>query len=159
MLRRIVSLLSGTGGATAPDAPGAGVDRITIAACVLLLEMAKADDFFSSSEQEKIREILRADLGLPPDEIDGVLAIAGREREDSADLWAYTNLINESFSDAEKSRLVEMIWEVAYADGSLDQHEDYIVHKLANLLHVKHRDLIAAKLRVKARAGNAPGAI
>lgn len=147
MLKRIVSMISGTGDARV--APDGREDRTAIAACVLLLEMAKADDFFSPSESGRIREILLNGLSLSPDEIEGVLSIAEREREESADLWAYTNLINESFSAAEKLRLVEMIWEVAYADGSLDQNEDYLVHKLANLLHVNHQDLIAAKLRAK----------
>ncbi len=47
--------------------------------------------------------------------------------------------------------MVELVWDIAYADGSLDRHEDYFVHKLANLLRLTHRQLIDAKLRVKDR--------
>jgi uncharacterized tellurite resistance protein B-like protein len=147
MLKRIASMLTGKGDSR--NARESGGERIAIAACVLLLEMAHADDFFSPSERGKVREILANNLNFPPDEIEGILAIAERERDDSADLWKYTNLINENFSASEKLRLVDMIWEVAYADGKLDQYEDYLIHKLANLLHIGHQDLIAAKIRAK----------
>ncbi len=153
MLKRIASMLSGA--APAGATPTGSEDRITIATCVLLLEMAHADDYFSSSESGRIRDILVTRLGLQDDQVGEILSIAGRDRDASADLWTYTNLVNESFTYTEKLRLVEMIWEVAYADGSLDQNEDYLVHKLANLLHVHHGDLIAAKIRAK---GAGPGA-
>jgi uncharacterized tellurite resistance protein B-like protein len=146
MLDFVVSHLSGGKGNSLK--PGRSKeDRVKIATCVLLLEMANADGVFSHSEGGKLREILQNDLKLPPDEIEEILSIAEREREESVDLWAYTNLINEHFTDADKQRLVEMIWELAYVDDRLDQYEDYLVHKLGNLLHVKHEDLIAAKLK------------
>jgi uncharacterized tellurite resistance protein B-like protein len=142
----LISLLSGRKG----NSTKSGIspeDRITIATCVILLEMAGADSVFSQSERNKIRELLQNSIKLPPDEIEGILSIAEREREESVDLWAYTNLINEHFAAADKRRLVEMVWELAYADGRLDQNEDYLMHKLANLLNLKHEDLIAAKLK------------
>jgi uncharacterized tellurite resistance protein B-like protein len=65
------------------------------------------------------------------------------------DIWEYTNLINQYFSTPEKIRLVERIWRVIYADGKVDQFEDYLVHKLADLLRLSHDDFIQAKLRAK----------
>lgn len=143
----LVSLLSG-GKERSVKSEKTLEDRITIASCVILLEMASADGVFLESENDKIRNILKKNLKLPPDEIEGILSIAKRELEESVDLWAYTNLINKHFTAADKQRLVETIWELAYADGRLDQNEDYLMHKLGNLLNLKHRDLIAAKLKV-----------
>ncbi len=148
MLKTIASLLTGKKESPRPGAGGHD-KRIEIAACVLLLEMAKADDEFAQSELHTIRDILKSGLNLPEGEIDGILAIAEHEQEEATDLWAYTNLINENFEKTEKLKLIEMIWKIAYSDGRLDQYEDYLVHQLANLLHVPHSDLIAAKLRVK----------
>jgi uncharacterized tellurite resistance protein B-like protein len=148
MLAKIVSLLT----CKTDASRGGAADqnrRITVAACVLLLEMARADDELAAAELDSVRKVLTAGLGVSPEEVDSILAIAGREQEEATDLWAYTDLINGHFDKAEKQRLIEMVWEIAYADGRLDQHEDYLVHKIANLLHIPHSDLIAAKLKVK----------
>ncbi|HNW30198.1 MAG TPA: TerB family tellurite resistance protein [Spirochaetota bacterium] len=148
MLNKITSLLtckkeSAAGGAGGRDR------RIAIAACVLLLEMAGADDDFAAPEMDRIRDILNRDLHVAPEDVEAILAVAGEEREGAMDLWTYTSVINEHYSKAEKLKLIEMVWEIAYSDGRLDQYEDHLVHKLANLLHVSHSELIAAKLRVK----------
>lgn len=148
MLNKIASLLTCKNGSSR-DGAGDNNRRITIAACVLLLEMAGADDEFASPELDRIRDILKRDLAVPPEDVEAILAIAGEEREGAVDLWAYTNLINDNFTKAEKLKLIEMVWEIAYSDGRLDQYEDHLVHKLASLLHVSHGELIAAKLRVK----------
>jgi uncharacterized tellurite resistance protein B-like protein len=44
--------------------------------------------------------------------------------------------------------VIETVWRVVYSDGILDKHEDYLVHKLADLLHLKHSELIDAKLKI-----------
>lgn len=148
MLGKIVSLLtSGIGASRESEADRHR--RIVIAACVILLEMARADDDVAAAELDHVSKVLTGGLGVAPGDVDSILAIAGRKQEEAIDLWAYTNLINEHFDTAEKQRLIEMVWEIAYADGRLDQHEDYLVHKIANLLHVPHGDLIAAKLRAR----------
>ena len=59
-----------------------------------------------------------------------------------------TNLINQNYSIEEKIRIIEMIWKLAYTDGKLDKHEDYLVHKLARLLRLTHKQLIEAKFKV-----------
>ncbi|HDZ24806.1 MAG: hypothetical protein DRN37_02980 [Thermoplasmata archaeon] len=64
------------------------------------------------------------------------------------DLWQFTNAINRHFSVQEKLQLIDKIWEIAYADEIINQHEDYLVHKIADLLHLSHRQLIDAKLKV-----------
>ena len=147
MLNVIASLLTGKNDRSRPGS-GDPDRKIKIAACVILLEMANADDDFSPPEREKLRALLQNDLGLGDDEVGAVLSIAEGEHRDAVDLWAYTNLINSNFSIERKRRLVEMIWELAYTDGRIGEQEDYLAHKLANLLHVSHRDMIAAKLKV-----------
>ena len=60
----------------------------------------------------------------------------------------FTSRINENYSSEEKIRIVEIIWKIAYADGILDKHEDYLVHKLANLFRLTHKQLINVKLKI-----------
>ena len=57
-------------------------------------------------------------------------------------------------SEQKKTQIIEMVWEIIYIDGKLDQHEDYLVHKLARLLRLSHKQLIEAKLKIlHGRAG------
>ncbi len=123
--------------------------RIHIATCVLLLEMAHVDDTFSIDEQTTIREILQTDLNIPGETIDEIIEFAMNDRQQTVDLYDYTRFINNSFTREDKRSLIEYLWKVIYADGVVDQYESYLVHKLQELLHLEHEDLIAAKIKMR----------
>ena len=124
-------------------------ERIQIATCVILLEVAKSDDEFSRVEKTTLTSILKKQFDLPDEAVRELLQIAQKSREESVDLWEFTDLINENYSRAEKKEILEAAWRVIYADDRLDKYEDHFVHKLAKLLRFEHRDLIDAKLKVK----------
>ena len=124
-------------------------DKILIATCVLMLEVAKSDDDFAASEMETIHRILETELEISKEDISEMLKIAEKDRENSVDIFEYTRLINHHFSRSEKLQMVERFWKIIFADGNFDQFEDYMVHKLADLLRLTHEELIAAKLKVK----------
>ena len=122
---------------------------IQIATCAVLLEMAHIDNQFSDVERENIIAIFKDQYGLSDQDAMTLMDTSQLELDGSIDLWRFTNAINEHYGREEKIRLIELVWRIAYSDGRLDQHEDYLVHKLANLLRLDHKDLIEAKLRVK----------
>jgi len=124
-------------------------ERLQVATCIILLEVAKSDDEFSSIEKATVGAILKKKFDLSAEAAEELIKVASREREESVDLWEFTNLINENYSKEEKRRIVESAWRVIYADEKLDSYEDYFVHKLAKLLQLDHSDLIDAKLKVK----------
>jgi len=136
--------------ATAPSGRGdtAGDDDVRVAACALFLEMARIDNEFDDVERDEIIAILREQHGLSQEAADQLAEQAASQLDGSIDLWKFTNIINEQCTDEEKLRIVEMLWRIVYADGVLDGHEDYLVHKLAKLLRLQHKQLIATKLRV-----------
>jgi uncharacterized tellurite resistance protein B-like protein len=123
--------------------------RIPIATCVLLLEMANADDQFSRIEQERIREIIADQYTLTTEAAEALLALSERERHKSLDLWQFTNMINNHFSYDEKMQVLETLWRVIYADGKVDMYEEYLIRRLSNLLNMKHKDLIQAKFNAR----------
>jgi len=123
-------------------------ERTHVATCVILLEIAKSDDEFSSVEQETIKAMLKHELAIADEDIEDLMKIAAEKREDSVDLWEFTNLINEHFSEKERVKIIELAWRIIYADKKLDKYEDHLVHVLAKLLRLDHSDLIDAKLRV-----------
>ncbi|MGM0383612.1 MAG: TerB family tellurite resistance protein [Thermodesulfobacteriota bacterium] len=122
---------------------------IHIATCALFLEMANIDGEFSALEKENIISILKRDFDLSDEHAARLLEASNQELKKSIDIWKFTNRINQNYSMEEKIRVVETVWDVVYADGKLDKHENYLVHKLANLLHLSHKQLIDAKLKVK----------
>ena len=123
--------------------------RIHIATCVLLLEMANVDNEFSISEETIIREILEKELSIHGENVDEIMRLAIRDRQEKIDLYETTRFINQVFTPDEKRTLIELVWKVIYADGVLDQYEDYLIHKLSDLLHLEHEDLIAAKIKMR----------
>lgn len=124
-------------------------ERIQVATCALLLEVANSDDEFSDIEEENIIQILKRDFGLSDEYAKELIQLSDRERKESIDLWQFTHLINEHYSPEEKIKIIEMVWKVIYADGKLDKYEDHLAHKLSNLLQLTHEQLIDAKLKVR----------
>ncbi len=149
MLLRLKKMLLGE----ESEVPGAEEkdhrERIQVATCVILLEVARSNDEFSRVEKTTLSAILQKRFDLPEEAIRELLEIAKRSREESVDLWEFTNLVNEHYSINDKKEILEAAWRVIYADDKLDMYEDHFVHKLAKLLRLEHRDLIAAKLKIK----------
>jgi uncharacterized tellurite resistance protein B-like protein len=121
---------------------------IRIATCALLLEMGSIDGEFTQSERERIMAILKKDYHLSDEHADALVQASAEELNQSIDYWQFTNLINQNYSMDEKIRIIELVWKIAYTDGKLDKHEDYLVHKLAKLLRLTHKQLIEAKLKI-----------
>jgi uncharacterized tellurite resistance protein B-like protein len=121
---------------------------IRVATCALLVEIARIDEKFTDAEMEAILSILIEKYGLSPDHADALIAEAEKELEKSVDLWQFTKLINDNYSNEEKIEIIETLWRIVYVDGKMDQHEHYLMSKLQNLLRLTHDQLITAKLKV-----------
>jgi uncharacterized tellurite resistance protein B-like protein len=141
----------------APDAKMQPVphDELRVAAAALLVEMSRADFDEAEVELGVARELLTERYSLTPADAAELIKAAQQESDHSASLFRFTHLVNQHFQPAEKLELMAMLWDVAYADGRLDKHEDGLMHKLADLLYVPLKDLIrekeAAKRRMKSR--------
>lgn len=78
-----------------------------------------------------------------------VLQLAEEKIWKSTGYFEFTSLLNKRLSHEQKIKVVEHLWEVAFADAILDKHEEYMVRKISGLIHVSHKDFIETKLRVK----------
>jgi uncharacterized tellurite resistance protein B-like protein len=126
-------------------------DRVAIAACALLLELAHADDFFGEEERKRILRAVREDLKVPEDEVLEVLRLAEEERRESVDLYQFTRLVAENFSKEQRLRLIEAVWGVVYSDGVLTAAENQLARRIAELLGFQHPEVQAVKERVARR--------
>lgn len=126
------------------DAPPAD-HRLNLAAAALLIEIARADSDFDASEQAAIEALLADTLELAPAEISELVRLATEESREAVSLHQFTRLINEHYSIEEKRRLMEQLWQVAYADGRIDRYEEQLLRRLAELLHMRHSEFMQAK--------------
>ncbi|MCB1914220.1 MAG: TerB family tellurite resistance protein [Rhodocyclaceae bacterium] len=135
----------------APRQDDTGTDdhRLRLATAALMLEMSRVDGEVTAAEEEAMRKALEARFGLSRSEVDGLLALAEAEARDSAGDYAFTSLINKGFSAEEKVRVIENMWQIAYADGHVDAHENHFMRKLADLLYISRADYAEAKRRAR----------
>jgi uncharacterized tellurite resistance protein B-like protein len=122
--------------------------RIHLATCALLLELANIDGKFSDDEKHNIISVFKRDYKLSDGDISQLMEASEKELNTSIDLWRFTNFINQNYTLEQKMQIVDTVWEVAYADGTLDKHEDYLAHKIASLLRLNHKQLIDSKVKV-----------
>ena len=149
MIDRLKSLFGG--GDAAGVLPALGPDELHVAAAALLMEAACMDGHFDDDEKRTITSALQAQFGLREDEA-GDLVQAGIEaNDDSHQLYGFTRIIKDRFEHADKVRMIEMLWEVALADGDIHHYESNLVRRVAGLLYVSDSESGAARKRVLQR--------
>ena len=124
-----------------------------LATAALLMEMSRADFTRRPEELALVEQLVRREFDLTEAETRELAQLAEAEAREAVSLYQFTGLINEHFSPEEKVRVVEMLWQVAYADRVLDKYEESLVRKVAELLYVPHRDFIRAKHRIQETLG------
>jgi uncharacterized tellurite resistance protein B-like protein len=127
--------------------------QLQLATAVLLVEVMRADPELGVAERQAVVAALREKFSLAPDEMDRLVELAEQTARTASDFFQFTSVINSSFGQEQKIRIVEMMWQVAYADGHLDAHENHLIGKIAELLYVPHGHYIAAKMRARTAAG------
>ncbi len=133
-----------------PDIP----DRVSehslqLATAALLIEMMRADAKISEDERRTVTKSIRSKFKLTEEETNALLQLAEEEIWNSTGYYEFTSLINKGFTYRQKLKVVEHMWEVAFADADLDKYEEHMVRKIANLIYVSHKDFIETKLRVR----------
>lgn len=141
----------------APPVAAAGAaaseHRLHLATAVLLVEVMRADSGCSDAERHAVLGVLQSRFALADDEVARLLEGAEHSAQHATDFHAFTSALNERLDHAQKVQVVEAMWAVAYADGQLSAHENHVLWRIADLLHLPHGAYINAKLRAKAAAG------
>ena len=124
-------------------------EGLGIAAGVLMLEIARADDEIDDLEKEVVIEGVKNILHKTNHEINEIFEKVIAVVEESVSIFEFTSLINDSCSRKEKYDLLVILWKVAYADGQLDKYEEYYIRKIKDLLYLSQSDFIKAKFEAK----------
>ncbi|HEX2450231.1 MAG TPA: TerB family tellurite resistance protein [Gemmatimonadales bacterium] len=148
MLDAIRSFVSRTITRSPATLAGEVVSRPTgvqVAAAALLLEVAHADGEFSEAERVHLESALGRHLGLDEATTRELMDLAEVERRQSIDHFQFTRLIAEHYDLGQKMVLAEVMWGVILADGTIGNHEAYLVRKIANLLNLEPGYLAEAR--------------
>ncbi|MDD5543459.1 MAG: TerB family tellurite resistance protein [Acidobacteriia bacterium] len=151
-IRRVLTSLSVPGESGSPWSSRA--DALEIAVCVVLLEVAYADDALSPEDRARLLEFVESRARLSETAAEELLELADQVRRQAVELWQFTHFIGENFSLEQKRDLVEMMWKIIYDDGKLEMQEDNLIHKLSSLVGLRHSELIEAKLKVLRELNN-----
>lgn len=141
-----------------PAHPGKGAGRlpdVQLAVAALLVEAARMDEVVTPAERTVIERLLAARFGLAAAEIEELLGEAERKTETAVELFQFTRRLVPALDEAQRIELIEMLWEVALADGTLDPLEDSLLRRIAGLIYVSDQDRGAARQRVLARRDGA----
>ncbi|TCK17187.1 putative tellurite resistance protein B-like protein [Thiogranum longum] len=120
-----------------------------LATAALLFEVQRADFEEHDDERKVLERVLQETFALSKEETRELARLAQCESEDSVSLHQFTHIINQRFSPEEKVRVVEMLWQVAFADGRIDRYEEALVRKISELIYVPHRAYIQARHRAQ----------
>lgn len=122
-----------------------------LALAALLVEMMRADYRDRGSERDTVIHMLARCCGLDRAGAEALLARGEQASNQSVSLFEHTRTLDITLSEREKFEVIAALWEVALADDVLDGKEDYLAHRLADLLHVRHSDLMRIKNQVLER--------
>lgn len=121
--------------------------QLRLATGALLLEMCRADFKVMVEERESIARAIRRAFDLGTDDTRELMRIAEAESEVAVSLQIYTSLIKEYFGEAQKHRLIEDLWRVAWADGELHALEENLISRIGRLLEVPDKTLLDIRRR------------
>jgi uncharacterized tellurite resistance protein B-like protein len=122
-----------------------------LAATALLIHVISIDGEPTENEKRKLHSLIENHFGMDRGTADQLIASATLVEGEAVDLYHFTSVIMRSVDDEGRLRIVEMMWELVYADGQVSEFEDNVVWRAADLLGVASRDRIDLKHRIAAR--------
>ncbi len=123
---------------------------LRVATAVLLIEVMRADFKVEPAERERLRELLNTHFDLSAAELDALLEEAEADADRLVSTQHITRLLNQHYDHAMKLRIVEMMWQVVFADGAKDHYEEHLLRQVAELLYISHAEFIQARHKAEA---------
>jgi uncharacterized tellurite resistance protein B-like protein len=128
-------------------------DDYRLAAVALLVHAATIDGEMLGAERDKLHAVVKRRFNLDDALADELIDKATAAEHESVDLYHFTSLLNRVLDEEGRARIVEMMWEIVYADGRRDELEDNLLWRAADLLGVSSRERIQLRQRIAKEAG------
>ncbi|MEA2872265.1 MAG: hypothetical protein QOH67_2241 [Hyphomicrobiales bacterium] len=129
-----------------------------LAAAALLIHASTIDGNMTASEREKLHALVKSRFALDDAATEELIDVSTLAENEAVDLYRFTSLINRTLDEAGRLGIVEMMWEMIFADGRVNEFEDNLMWRVADLLGVSSRDRIALRRRVAGETADSSGA-
>ncbi|OFX10023.1 MAG: hypothetical protein A2516_05845 [Alphaproteobacteria bacterium RIFOXYD12_FULL_60_8] len=149
MLKKLTASLFGT----PAKATSQGPDNAQLAAAALLMEAALMDGAMGAEEEAAVSRLLRERFALDETQCAKLLDAGKAKAENAVELYSFTKVVKDAFTHEERVDMIEMLWQVVYADGVLHDYEANLITRVCGLIYVSGPDSGAAKRRALAKLG------
>jgi uncharacterized tellurite resistance protein B-like protein len=129
-----------------------------LAAAALLIHASAIDGTMTDAERDRLRAVLKSRFALDDAATEELIDAGTRADNEAVDLYHFTSLINRSLDEPGRLGIVEMMWEMVFVDGRVNEFEDNLMWRAADLLGVSSRDRIALRQRVAGERAESGGA-
>jgi uncharacterized tellurite resistance protein B-like protein len=136
-----------------PGRSGFAADDHRVAAAALLLRTVGIDGLTRPDERAKVTDVVRRGFGLDARSAQAVLSEAERRDREAVDISDFTSVLQRALSPEGRTRIVEMLWEVSFADGNAHEFEESVIDRVAHLLDVPDQDIAHLRTRAAGEAG------
>jgi uncharacterized tellurite resistance protein B-like protein len=148
-IRTFFSELTGTA-----EARDFGEEDCRLAAAALLFHVVAVDGSVSDKERQTLSRLLAERFALDADGVAALVAAAEQADKEAVDLYGFTSVIKRRFEEADREKIVEMMWQLVYADGAVHEFEDNVIWRVAELLGVSSQ--VRMRLKRAARGSSSP---
>ena len=128
--------------------------ELHIAAAAMLVQAAMSDGQVDPVERERIAVLVERHFGIPNAEVQEILRESESRAEEAVDIFSFLRVVNDHFDHEERIMLVEMLWDVVYADNILDDYEANLIRRISGMLGLTDVESGTARKRVLARREN-----
>jgi len=147
MIARLKKFLSAAGDETVKVA----ADEKNVATAALLIEAALSDATYCEDEKAMVTKLLKRHFDLSDAEADAVVKEAEIAHDKADQILCFTRTVKESVPFEDRIHIIEMLWEIAYADGIISDYESNLVRRICGLIYVDDKDSGKARKRVLAK--------
>ncbi len=128
---------------------------LRLSAAVLMVEVMRADFDSAPEERARAQALIESCYGLDASETAELIELAEAEADRATSLHEFTRRLTDHLDPEQREHLIELLWDLAYADGRIDKYEEYLLRRIADLLYVPHSAFIRAKHRAASRRPDA----
>ena len=135
-----------------------GEDDYRVAAVALLVHIADADGVTDAAESRRLKALVKERFDLDAAEAAALIKAAEQSEREAVDFYQFTHILKRHLDDEGRHKIIEMMWDMAFADGNVDEIEENTVWRIAELLGVSNRDrvLLRQKVAAETRSDTAP---
>ena len=123
-----------------------------VATAALLVHLVAVDGVIDEQEQATLKAVLKEKFDLSEDETADLIAVASQQDKEAVDFYHFTSILKRELDEQGRIEMIEMMWELVFADGQIDEFEDNMVWRVSELLGVSRRDRIRMRQHVQSQA-------